>query len=261
MKTPHTPSLMWLGALLLAAPAASAGPPPGHQDPGFGASVMGRSDDLYRGRRSHGVMQMRIQTRHFTRSLELESWSLGKDHSLVRIRKPLKEAGTATLKAGKDLFIYLNKTDRTVKITSGMLGGAWMGSHLTNDDLVHDARLDRDYRITLAGRGQEAGVPVYRFSLQARPQAVVVWDRLLVTVRQADLLPVRQAFFDEAGKQVRELWFDELKELGGRVVPLRMRMVPRDPPGEQTEVRVVQMDFSVELTPAFFSMQQLRSRR
>ena len=177
--------------------------PPKPEDPGFPAYVLDRVDDIYRGRKSRGIMTMTIQTKHWKRSLTMESWSLGQDYSLTRIKKPKKEKGTATLKAQKDLFIYLNKTGRTIKISSSMLGGSWMGSHFTNDDLIHQSRLSRDYQMKLSFRGKEGASEVYRFTLQAKPDAAVVWDKILVTVRQGDLQPLRQEFFDEEGKRRR----------------------------------------------------------
>ena len=112
------------------APAAEA-PPPAPGSPDFPRYAMAKIDDLYRGNKSHGVMEMTVKTAHWMRALTLESWSLGKDRSLVRILAPKKEQGTATLKTGRDLFTYLSNTGRTVKITSGMMGGSIAASGST----------------------------------------------------------------------------------------------------------------------------------
>lgn len=125
-------------ALVLVVPAtiaADGGEPP-HDSDEFPVYVMNKIDDQYRGGMSHGTMTMKVKTKHWTREMTLESWTLGKSYSLMRILKPKKEKGSATLKAKNDLFTYLSKTGRTIKITSGMMGGSWMGSHFTNDDLV-----------------------------------------------------------------------------------------------------------------------------
>ena len=251
-----------LMTLLLSAPAAANdfvknAPPP--DSPKFAAYVMDRVDDMYRGRQSKGRMEMTIQTKHWKRTLEMDSWAKGQDYSLVRIRKPKKERGTSTLKAKKDLFIYLNKTGRTVKITSGMMGGSWMGSHMTNDDLVRHSRMARDFVMKLDFKGVENGVKVYRFVLKAKPDAATAWDKLVVTVRQNDLNPVSQEYWDEDGKKVRVLTFTEYQKVGERDVPMLMVMTPLDKPGEYTKVRMKKLDFSVELSKSFFSLQKLKS--
>jgi hypothetical protein len=224
--------------------------------PSFAVEVMRRVDDLYRGESSHGVMSMRVVTKHWKRTMKMESWSMGKDYSLVRILRPRKERGTATLKARNNLFIYLNKTGRTIKISSGMMGGSWMGSHFTNDDLVRNSRLSRDYTIKHLKGGSKAQ---HRFVLRARRDAPTVWEKLEVTVRSQDLLPVKQVFYDEAGKKVRVMTFSDFRQLGGRTRPTKMTMKPLDKPGELTEVTFEKVDFGVKLSKGFFSLQKLRS--
>ena len=189
----NTTSRKRVGALLavlllvgLWAVPASAGPP-APDSPEFGGWVMRKLDDQYRGDQSHAWMKMKVKTEHWSRTMAKEAWSRGTDYSLVRILRPRKEKGTATLKANSDLFTYLNKTGRTIKITSGMMGGSWMGSHFTNDDLIRHSRLSRDYHIKKLRDGNRDGVAVYQFQLTPKPNAPVVWGKLVITVRKADL--------------------------------------------------------------------------
>jgi hypothetical protein len=232
---------------------------PKPDSPEFPAFVMQRIDDLYRGRKSQGVMEMQVKTKHWTRTMRMQSWSLGKDYSLVRILKPRKEKGTATLKAQKNLFIYLNKTGRTVKISSGMMGGSWMGSHFTNDDLLRHSRLSEDYTIAVGFTGDLDGIKVYRFDLKAKPNAAVVWGSQQIVVRQRDLLPLSQKFFDEDGKPMRLLLFSNHRKIGERMMPMTMTMRPLDASKEFTEIRVMSINFEVPLTPQFFSLQRLKA--
>ena len=43
------------------------------------------------------------------------------------------------------LWNYLHNTDRTMRVPSAMMSGAYMGNHITNDDLVQGTRLSDDY--------------------------------------------------------------------------------------------------------------------
>jgi outer membrane lipoprotein-sorting protein len=234
-------------------------PRPSSDSADFPIYVMNKIDDQYRGEKSQGVMAMRVKTKHWTRTMELESWSLGKDYSLVRIIKPKKEKGTATLKAKNVLYTYLSKTGRTIKISSGMMGGSWMGSHFTNDDLVKSSRMADDYDIKMSFEGEKGGTEVCSFTLTARYDAPVVWGKIEVTVRSNDLQPVSQTFYDEDGKAVRELSFSDYKDVGGRIIPTKMMMKPLDGSGEYTEVITKNIDFQVKLPKSFFSLQKLKS--
>lgn len=102
--------------------------------------ILRQVDDMWRGNSSHGIFAMQVKTAHYTRNMRLEGWSRGKEKTLVRILAPRKEKDTTTLKAGNNIYIYLPRTDRTIRLTSGMMMGSWMGSHFTNDDLVKESR-------------------------------------------------------------------------------------------------------------------------
>ncbi len=116
--------------------------------------ILRKIDDLWRGDSSHGILTMKVQTKNYTRTLRMEGWSKGKENSLVKIISPLKERGTATLKSDSTIYTYLPKTDRTIRLTSGMMMGSWMGSHFTNDDLVKDSRLEDDFDPTISFEGE-----------------------------------------------------------------------------------------------------------
>jgi outer membrane lipoprotein-sorting protein len=224
----------------------------------FPRYVMSRIDDMYRGTSSHAVMSMKVKTQQWERTLTLESWSRGKEKSLVRILEPKKERGTATLKSGDELFTYLNKTGRTIKIGGAMMGSRWMGSHFTNDDLVRETRLDRDYDIVKSFTGKDAGVQIHGFTLTPKPDAPVVWGKIAIAVRASDLQPLREVYFDEDGEKVRVLEFLDHREMDGRMMPTRMVMRPLDGSGEYTEIRWDTVEFDVDLPAGFFSLQHLK---
>ena len=73
--------------------------------------ILREIDDLWRGESSYGRFTMHVKTRHYSRSLQMEGWSKGTEKTLMRILKPLKEKGTATLKSGKTIYSYLPRTE------------------------------------------------------------------------------------------------------------------------------------------------------
>jgi Outer membrane lipoprotein-sorting protein len=235
--------------------ALAGGPAPG--TPEFGRALLQRSDDLYRGDQSHGVMEMEVKTRHWTRSMALESWSKGKDYSLVRILEPKKDRGTATLKDKHDLFTYLNNTGRTVKVSGAMMSGSWMGSHFTNDDLVRETRLSEDFDIRQLPDDQLDGTPVYRFELTPKPGKPIVWGKIEVLLRISDQMPVKETYFDEDKKPVRQLTLSDFKPSGGRTLPTVMTMRPLDGSDEYTRVTWKELRFDVNLEAGFFSVRNL----
>ncbi len=240
------------GALALA-PEATSGETP--------REIIDRVDRILRGDSSHGVATMEVETEHWQRSLTMEMWSLGTEFSLVRVTAPAKEAGTATLKAEDDIWNYLPKVDRTIKIPASMMMGSWMGSHFTNDDLVKESRLVEDYDIELGFDGEREGVAVWEFVLAPRPEAPVVWGRVEYRVRKADMMPLWARYYDEDGNLVRRLDFSDFRDMGGQLVPAAMDMYPEDKAGERTSVRYRELKFGIDVDRSFFSLQMLKRRR
>ena len=218
-------------------------------------------DRIMRGESSRGIATMEVSTENWSRAMEMQMWSLGTDHALVRILSPRKDAGTATLKAGNEIWNYLPRVDRTIKIPASLMSASWMGSHFTNDDLVKESRLIEDYEITLAYEGDRDGVAVWEFDLIPRPEAPVVWGRIAYQVRKNDTMPVYARYYDEDGVLVRTMTFFDYRQLGGRLVPAAMRVVPEDKPGEYTEVRYSELEFDVDLDEDYFSLRRLRDAR
>ena len=225
-------------------------------------AIIDRVDRLLRGDSSRGVATMEVVTEHWERRMTMEIWSLGTDYSLVRLRAPQKEAGTATLKAEDDIWNYLPKVDRTIKVPASMMGGAWMGSHFTNDDLVKESRLIDDYDIEIAFDGDDPdGVAVWEFRLTPKPEAAVVWGFIEYRIRQRDDMPLWAKFYDEDGDLARTMEHGEFAEFGGRVVPGVMDMYPADKPGERTSIRYEELEFDIDVEPSFFSLRTLQRGR
>lgn len=222
--------------------------------------IIDRVDRLMRGESSRGRVEMQIETEHWSRSLEMEVWSLGTEYSLVRVTAPPREAGTATLKSHEEVWNYLPRVDRTIKVPPSLMMGAWMGSHFTNDDLVKESRIVDDYDIEITFEGARDGTTVWEFGLTPRPEAAVVWGRIEWQVRKDDLMPTWVRYYDEDGTLQRTMTFSDFKVMGGRLVPGQMLVVPTDKPRESTKLIYHDLEFDIRLDPDFFSLRNLRAR-
>lgn len=179
------------------------------------------------------TMEMQITKQDLRREIAIKFWSLGESNILIRIYRPQEDAGSAILKVGNKIWYYLPKVNRTVEISPSMMMTSFMGSTFTLDDLVKQSRLADDYVITASPEAQRDGGAVSEYTLTPKPAAVVVWGKIILEVRQADRMPVRQRYYDEDGKLVRGLTFSEYKSVSGRLVPMRLVMQSMDKSGEQ----------------------------
>jgi hypothetical protein len=222
--------------------------------------ILREVDDMWRGASSHTILTMQVKTSHYTRSMRLEGWSKGKEKTLVRIITPLKEKGTATLKSGNNIYSYLPRTDRTIRLTSGMMMGSWMGSHFTNDDLVKESRMEEDYDPTVSFEGRRNNQDIIEFTLIPKPDAAVVWGKVVLTVLTDGYLPLIQYYYDEDMNISRTITFNKIKQMAGRPRPTVMRVVPADKLNEYTELVYEKMEMDIKLSDAFFSLSHLKHK-
>ena len=137
--------------------------------------ILNNVDDLYRSNASHGILTLSVTTVNWQRTLTLEQWSKGEDKSLIKILKPKKEKGLATLRVDKNMWNYLPKVKRLVKIPSSMMSSSWMGSHFTNDDLVKQSRMTEDYTFSITFEGMNDGKEIIEITCLPNKVAAVVW--------------------------------------------------------------------------------------
>lgn len=240
--------------LLAGAPVHAAEPPP---EPTVD-ELLDATDDIARGGSSEATMTMEVKTARYERTMKMRSLSKGSENSLVTILEPEKDAGVSTLKVGDNLWNYLPKVDRTMKIPSGMMGGSWMGSHFSNDDLVKGSRMSEDYTATFTSKPTEESPDTnYGIDLVPKPDAPVVWGKVTVLITP-DRIPLKITYFDEKGTLIRTMTYTDVQEIGERKVPMTMTLMPADKPNEFTKMHFEALAFDVPLDDKSFSLQALK---
>src|SRR6185436_746581 len=149
---------------------------------------------------------MTVTRPSWTRALKMKVWD-DRTHSrvFVRISEPAKEAGTSFLRLGYNLWNYLPSVEKVMKIPPSMMLQAWMGSDFSNDDLVKESSYIDDYTHEITGTEDQSGLKVFKIELTPRPNAPVVWGKVIFWVRDKDDLPVCEQFIDERGRLIKDL--------------------------------------------------------
>ena len=215
-------------------------------------------DHLWRGESSRGVVVMDILTSNWSRSLEMESWSLGKDYSLVRVTAPKSEEGTATPQ-DRPTGLELPPPCRSHHQDSPLVDDGFVdGIALHQRRLVKESQLIDDYDIVISFDGARDGEAVWEFTLTPKPEAPVVWGRIEQQVRQRDLMPMWARYYDEDGNVSRTMTFSEFTTMGGRLVPSVMTVIPEDEPTESTTITYRALTFDIGIDRDFFSLRNLK---
>jgi len=238
--------------LLFAAPSAAT-------DPDLEA-VIKKIDELFRSESSHATLEMQIVTPDWERTLEMEMWTLGMDKTFVRILSPRKEKGVGTLRIDNEMWNFLPKVGKTVKVPPSMMASSWMGSDFTNDDLVSEISFVRDYthEFTTIDGGDEAHLYVRSIPHDGIP---VVWGSVITAVEADGYLPVWGKYYDEREKLMRTFLFTEPRMFGDRRVPAVLTIVPERKDGQKTVMVYHAAEFDIEIDDDIFTLRNLRSTR
>jgi outer membrane lipoprotein-sorting protein len=213
-------------------------------------------EQQYMGTSSRAHTTMQVKTSHWERTLEMEAWSLDRDYFLVRILEPAKERNVATLKRYREVWNYLPKVDRIIKVPPSMMGGSWMGSHITNDDLVKANHIEEEYDLSLL----EETDTHYVVECLPKADAAVVWGKIIYRVQKEPQVPLQVDYFDEEMVRVREIHFDDVQQIGDRIVPLRFTVLPLEKPDEMTILHYRELVYDLPLEETFFSLRNLKQR-
>jgi outer membrane lipoprotein-sorting protein len=220
--------------------------------------VLAHLDDLYRSKSSIARLEMIVTTPRSTRTMRLKAWSRGEDEALIVVEAPAREAGASTLRVGPNLWNYLPRIARTIRVPPSMMLGSWMGTDFTNDDLVKESSLHKDFDARIDRRSESpAG---WWLALSVKPGIVGRWARIEILVSD-DWLPLEEKHFDRKGRLARTMLFDEIKVLGERRLPAHLVLTPTDAEGQRTEMRYLDVQFDAKLPDDTFSLSRLERSR
>jgi len=219
------------------------------------------SDEKFRGTSSDGEMTMIIQRPSWSREVTMKNWSLGTKFSLIYITAPAKEKGQVFLKREKEMWNWVPNIERMIKIPPSMMMQSWMGSDFTNDDLVRESSIVKDYTHKLLDEEIVNGYNCYKIELIPLDDAPVVWGKVIMWVSKEDYYWLKGEYYDEDGNLVNTEILSEIKQMDDRKIPTRMEMIPADEPGNKTIIIFKNMKFSVKLDESFFSQQNMKKVR
>ncbi|MFC2175921.1 outer membrane lipoprotein-sorting protein [Bacteroidota bacterium] len=220
--------------------------------------IVKKADELTRGASSEGEMTIQIVRPKWSREMKMKTWTLGTDYSLMLITAPAKEKGTVMLKREKEVWNWIPSIERTVKLPPSMMMQSWMGTDLTNDDLVRQSSIVVDYKHELLKDSVIQGRTCWKLKLTAKPNAPVVWGHILVWVSKADFIQMRTEFYDEDGYLVNIFNAYDIKEIDGRTMATKMEMIPVEEPGNKTIIITNNIKFDTGVKEDYFNTNQMK---
>ena len=225
------------------------------------------AEDALRSSRTYLEAEMTVVSPRLSRPrvVAFRSWDdrPGK-RSFIRILSPAKDEGSGFLKLHPNLWMYVPRVERTLRIPPSMMLQPWMGSDFTNDDLVRESSALDDYDHRLLGvdpsPADHPGLRAYVVEYIPHEDAPVVWGKIVAWIETEHGTPLLQDFYDEDGEKLRSMRFADIRAVEGRHVPFSWSMTPLDKQGHETRIQIGEIRFDIDIDDSVFTTRHLKQK-
>ncbi len=223
--------------------------------------IVRAADQKLKGLSSEASMTIRIVRPTWQRDISLKTWSKGDQYALILVTAPAKDEGMVSLKRDKEVWNWMPSIERTIKLPPSMMTQSWMGTDFTNDDLVKQSSIVTDYIHTLAKDTMIENFTCHKIIMTAKPEAAVVWGKIIIYISQKEYMQLRAEYYDEDGYLINVMSGSKVKNLGGKMLPSEMEMIPVDKPGQKTVLIYNSLVFDIPIEESFFTVQHMKTVR
>ena len=223
--------------------------------------IVAKANELIRATSSYAEITMEIVKPTWSREMTMKVWSLEPDYALLLITEPAKDKGTVTLKRKREVWNWIPSVNRVIKLPPSMMMQSWMGSDFTNDDLVRQSSIVDDYTHAILGEEELDSYECYKIELIPKPDAGVVWGKIITWITKKGYLQLRADHYDEDMVLIKSMIGSDIKKMGGRTIPAHWEMIPYDEPGQKTVMEYLDMEFNINIDESYFSQQNMRRIR
>ncbi len=223
--------------------------------------IVKKADKHMRANSSYSEMKMTIIKPEWSRTMGMKIWALEPNYTLIYITEPARDRGSVTLKRNTEVWNWIPAAQKIIKIPPSMMLQSWMGSDFTNDDLVKESSIVQDYTHTLLSTEKLDDYECWKIELKPKPEAGVVWDKIIMWITKDNYLEKKADYYDESGEVVKTFSGSEPKKMDDRVIFSHWEMVPNDKPGHKTILQYDKIDFNININQSFFSEQNMKRVR
>jgi outer membrane lipoprotein-sorting protein len=203
-------------------------------------------------------MKMTIDSEGNSRTLEYKLWMEGQEKTSIKIIKPEKDKNLGNLKIGLQLWQFLPKVDRIIKIPPSMMLQSWMGSDFSNDDLVKGSKLSKDYVLKFTGMGEVNGIKAYVIEATPKPNAPIVWGKVIEYVSQSDFAALKREMYSEKGQLIKTMIGSKIKQYNGHSTASHLTMINHEKNNRKTVIEYLEATYDRPIDSKLFSQEYLR---
>ena len=217
--------------------------------------IIEKADEQTRGTSSYSEMTITTIRPKWQKTMTMKNWTKGSDYAVSLVMSPAKEKGSVFLKRKNEVWNYLPTLERTIKLPPSMMMQSWMGTDLTNDDLVKQSSTVVDYTHRILASETIEGLECWKLELIPKEEATVVWGKIITWIDKTDYMQMKMEFYDEDEELINLMTGTNVKSFGSKKLPSIMEFKPMDNEGHKTVIEYLVWKFDVGIADNYFTTQ------
>lgn len=220
--------------------------------------IIEKAENRLNGTTSYSEMTITTIRPKWSREMKIKTWAKGDDYSVTLVLSPAKDKGTVFLKRKNEMWQYIPSIERIIKMPPSMLTQSWMGTDMTNDDLMQESSLKKDYDKKIVAVEKVENLDCHKLVLTPKKDVNSIWGKLEIWISKKDYLQLKTKFYDEDGVLVNTILGKSPKILGGILIPSQMEVIPADKKGQKTKMSYTKASFDIEIDDNIFTTQYMK---
>ncbi|GMQ81767.1 MAG: outer membrane lipoprotein-sorting protein [Rhodothermia bacterium] len=192
------------------------------------------------------------------RELEFNSWGIGTEKSFLEFVSPARDAGSRFLRLDDNMWIFLPRAGKSVRIQGHMLRQGLMGSDFSYGDASENPSMSEDYDAVLERSDTLSGRPSLVLYLTAKRKDVSYPSRR-IWVDSEKWVPLKEERFARSGKLLKTALMSDIREIGGRWYPFRIDLNNALQSETKTSLQFLELDFNADVPDYIFTIRHLES--
>jgi outer membrane lipoprotein-sorting protein len=222
-----------------------------------GKEILERIDKNLTAKSTITTSRMIIHGARQARTIEAKTWGIGDEKAFTEYLAPAREKGTKMLKLEDKLWIYSPGSDRTIQISGHMLRQSLMGSDLSYEDMMENAKLLENYEAAVIGSEIIQERDCWIVELQAKT-AEVNYQIRKVWVDKARFIPLKEELYAKSGKLLKRMELFDITKIGNRWYPKKIVFKDMLKTGDGTEFIIDDIEFDQPIEEYIFTKASLK---
>ncbi|WP_321328736.1 outer membrane lipoprotein-sorting protein [uncultured Ilyobacter sp.] len=201
-----------------------------------------------------GEMIIHKKNKKFVKNMKIQA--VGKDLAFIEFTSPPRDKGTKYLRNGENLWIFLPKADRTVKISGHMLRQNMMGSDISYEDQTDRSHLTDLYTSKILEESDNS----YILELVAREGEDTAYYKRVIEVEKKNYILIKSEMYALSGKLLKVFYVDDAMWIGDRYYITKFRMEDKIKEDSYTEIISNNIIIDPDIPKSIFTLKNLERR-